>query len=315
MKSNSCAGLALAAAAITGFAPMPSRAGDETELRFGPWGTSERIGSPNTQFAELCPFISKDGLSLYFFSNRPGGSGGNDIWVSERSDTDAEWGPPQNVAALNTPFDEHGPWLSRDGHALYFNSSRPLGHGGLDLYVSRRRHTHDDLGWEPPVNLGSSVNGPANDISPSVLVNEETGTETLLFTSDRPGGVGGDDVYSSVRQDDGSFGPPTLVAALSSPAADRLPSPRHDGLEIFITSNRPGGMGALDLWVATRENAASEWSTPVNMGPEINSVEIDGCARLTDRDTTLYFHSTRFGGQPLFDLFISEREKARREDD
>ena len=314
MKNNSCVTLACAAAGVIGLAPIASIA-EEDHASFGPWAAPERLGAPNTAFAELCPFVSKDGLSLYFFSNRPGGSGANDLWVSRRSDTTAEWEAPQNLAVLNTPFNEHGPWLSRDGHALYFNSDRPLGHGGLDLYVSRRRDKHDDLAWEPPVNLGSSVNGPANDISPSILVNESTDAETLYFTSDRPGGAGGDDVYSSIRQDDGSFGPPTLVAALSSPAADRLPSPRHDGLEIFITSNRPGGRGALDLWVATRESAASEWSTPVNLGPEINSIETDGCARLTDRDTTLYFHSTRFGGQPLFDLFISERDKARREDD
>lgn len=315
MKHNSCVSLAFAAAVIGGLAPMPSRAADETEGRFGPWSTSERIGTPNTQFAELCPYVSKDGLSLYFFSNRPGGSGGNDIWVSQRSDTNAEWGPPQNLAVLNTPFGEHAPWLSRDGHSLYFTSSRPLGYGGDDLYVSHRRHTHDDFAWEPPVNLGSVVNGAANDVSPSIIVNEDTRAETLLFTSDRPGGAGGDDIYSSIRQADGSFGPPTLVRELSSPAADRLPSPRHDGLEIFITSNRPGGMGALDLWVATRDSTASEWSAPINLGAEINSIEIDGCARLTDRGTTLYFHSTRFGGQPLFDLFISERDKARHEDD
>jgi Tol biopolymer transport system component len=285
----------------------------KAEDRLTPWNPPVLLDPPvNTVFAELCPSVSKDGRSMYFFSNRPNGSGGNDLWVTQRSSADAAWGPPLNVTALNTAFDDQAPWLSHDGHSLYFASSRPGGVGGLDLYVSRRVDKKDDLAWLPPKNLGAVVNSTANDISPAHFADDETDQITLYFTSNRAGGVGLDDIYSSVRYDNGTFGAPVLVPELSSPFVDRLPGIRKDGLEVLITSDRPGTHGALDLWASTRASTSTAWSPPVNLGPDINTIEIDGCARLADGSTTLYFHSTRFGGFPLFDILVSQREKNAR---
>src|SRR5687767_8264800 len=82
----------------------------------------------NEQNAQL----SKDGLSLYFSSNRAGGQGGLDIYVAQRSSLDSPWGPATNVAALNSPQADFAPNVSIDGHLLFFASARAGGHGGPD---------------------------------------------------------------------------------------------------------------------------------------------------------------------------------------
>lgn len=305
--------VAVATLACGLFAASALLLGDADD-QFSDWSAPANLGPVvNTvPFAEICPSISKDGLSLYFFSDRPGGFGGNDIYVAQRASVDDPWGPPIDLGpTINTEHDDSAAWLSLDGHQLYFTSSRPGGFGGLDLYVSRRHNKRDDFAWRPAVNLGSGVNSFANDISPFYFEDDETGTVTLYFASNRPGGIGSDDIYASTLQPDETFGPAVLVEELSSPFLDRLPAIRRDGLEMFITSTRPGGFGFLDLWVSTRASTSDPWSMPVNLGPGINAGEVDGCGRLSFDGTALYFHSTRASGFPDFDLYVSTRSKLR----
>src|SRR5712691_7240744 len=124
--------------------------------KFSGWSVPTNLGpAVNSAFSDQSPAISKDGLSLYFGSTRPGGSGALDIWVSQRETADGAWEPPMNVGPVNTAFIENVPALSRDDHWLFFNSNRPGGFGGVDLWVSYRNHVHDDLDWQTPVNLGA----------------------------------------------------------------------------------------------------------------------------------------------------------------
>jgi Tol biopolymer transport system component len=280
------------------------------EGQYSDWGAAADLAPPvNSAFAELAPSISTDGLSLYFFSDRPGGFGGNDIWVSQRASVADPWDAPQNLGpTINTVHDDNAPTLTLDGHRLYFASNRPEGFGGLDLYVSRRHNKRDDFAWQPPENLGSGINTAANEAAPAPFEDDVTGAITLYFHSNRPGGIGADDIYASTLNLDESFGPAIVVEELSSPFLDRLPGIRRDGLEAFITSNRPGGFGLLDVWVSTRASTSNPWSIPVNLGPAINSAAADGRAVLTFDGTYLYFHSQRFG---TFDLFVATRSKLK----
>jgi len=283
----------------------------DAEDQFSDWSAPVNLGPVvNKGFSELAPYISKDGLSLYFFSKRPGGFGGNDIWVSERASVDDPWEPPQNLGPnINTSSDENAPTLSLDGHRLYFASDRPGGFGRLDLYVSRRHNRQDNFAWGAPVNLGSGLNTNANEAAAAPFEDDITGTITLYFHSNRPGGIGGDDIYASTLNPDETFGPGDLVEELSSPFEDRLPCIRRDGLEIFLTSWRPGGMGWLDLWVSTRASTSDTWSTPVNLGPVINTAAVDSRPALSFDGTALYFHSNRSGGFGRVDLYVSTRSK------
>ena len=279
--------------------------------KYSDWSTPINLGpNVNSTAMDRGPAISKDGLSLYFASTRPGGAGGEDIYVSQRESQDSEWGPPVNLGPIiNTTANEMVPSFSRDGHLLFFATNRPLGFGGVDIWVSRREHTHDDFGWEPPENLGAGVNTASTDAGPSYFENDEVGVAQLYFNSNRPGGPGVSNLYVSEQAADGSFGPGVLVLELSSTGETARASVRHDGREIFFTSNRPGSINTQDLWVATRETVSDVWSAPINLGSTLNNGPLDVQPYISADRETLFFASTRPGGVGSTDLYMSTRTK------
>jgi hypothetical protein len=283
--------------------------------RFSEWSEPVNLGPVvNTPFQDEHPAISNNGLSLYISSNRPGGlatKGGDDIWVSQRASLDAPWEEPQNLGPnINSAGGTCCPNLSPDEHWLYFSSTRPggCGTGGDDLWVSHRDDTEDDFGWEPPVNLGCQIY-PATGVgacAPTYFKDRQTGITTLYFCRDT-GGLGDFDIYVSTLRLDGLFGRAALAWELSSPARDTRTAIRRDGLEMFITSNRPGGLGSQDVWVSTRETTLDAWTTPVNLGPPVNTPSSDGAPALSCDGTTMYFYSDRPGGFGGRDLYVTTR--------
>ena len=287
---------------------IPSHVGAAS--KFSDWTEPTNLGCEiNSPSGEQGPAISKDNLSLYFASNRPGGFGGNDIWVSQRAAVDDPWGPPVNLgSAINTAVGENVPALSRDGHWLFFNSTRAGGSGGADIWVSYRDKVHDDFGWQPPVNLGVGVNSPLFEAGASYFENEEGGAPLLFFGRGPTGGVG-THIYVSELQADGSFGEAVLIPELSSAQSDQHPSVRFDGLEIFLFSDRAGSLGGADLWVSTRETVFDAWETPTNLGPTVNGTSADMQPYIAADRLTLFFVSDRPGGCGGFDLYITTRTK------
>ena len=288
--------------------------------KFSNWSTPVNLGPiVNTPSLDAGPAISKDGLTLYFSSDRVGGFGSHDIWITKRPTVDSPWETPVNLgSAINTSALEQVPALSRDEHWLFFNSDRTGGCGGVDIWASFRDNTHDDFDWQPPVNLGPGdqcgigVNSAFFDGGVSYFENEDGGAPQLFFGSARPGGPGGIDIYVSAQQADGSFGPASLVTELSSPQSDQRPVPRFDGLELFLFSDRVGTLGGFDIWVATRETVADAWSTPVNLGPSVNTAASDERQAYPSSDReTLFLVSNRPGGSGGFDLYATKRTKTK----
>src|SRR5690242_320534 len=174
--------------------------------KFSDWSTPVNLGPiVNTASLDAGPAIAKEGLSLYFSSDRMGGFGSQDIWVAQRPTVDSPWGTPQNLSSINTAALEQVPALSRDEHWLFFNSDRAGGCGGVDIWASFRVNTHDDFGWQTPINLGPGdqcgvgVNSPFFDGGVSYFENDDAGTPLLFFGSARPGGPGGIDIYVSAQ--------------------------------------------------------------------------------------------------------------------
>ena len=138
---------------------------------------------------------------------------------------------------------------------------------------------------------------------------DETGKTLLYFTSTRPGGLGDYDIYVTTLQADGTWGFATLVPELSSAYRDtRTAIRRRDGLEMILSTERPGGLGR-DLWVSTRATTQDLWSAPVNLGPTVNSTALDGAPALSWDGTTLIFFSDRPGGFGGMDPYMSLRTK------
>jgi Tol biopolymer transport system component len=265
------------------------------------WTAPVNIGPViNSSFGETSPAITKDGLSLYFTSNRPGGFGVNDIWVSHRDGLDAPWGLPAHIASINSSAADFAPQLSRDGHHMYFVSTRPGGYGGNDLWVAWRENTHDDFAWETPVNLGPVINTSVDEGTPDIQGRE------FYFSRSRILSGTAFDIYVS-RMNDAGFEEPQLVTELNGSGDQRVPRVRADGREVFFTSDRAGGVGSYDIWTSTRQGAGLEWSEPVNVGPVVNSSSFDIGLSLSDDARTLFISSNRPGGFGNYDIYYSTR--------
>jgi WD40-like Beta Propeller Repeat len=206
---------------------------------------------------------------------------------------------------------EATPALSRDEHWLFFQSDRAGGFGQSDLWASYRQNTHDNFAGQTPVNLGPNVNSPSPDGGPSFFANDASGPPMLFFTSSRPEGLGGNDLYVSTLMADGTFGPAVLIPELSSGSNDQKPSVRFDGLEMFFFSDRIGSFGSFDLWTSTRETLSQAWSAPVNLGPVVNSAAVEQQPFIAADRETLYFQSNRPGGFGSFDIYVTTRTKLR----
>ena len=113
----------------------------------------------NSSARDWKPSLSPHGLSLYFHSNRGGGLGGFDIWVSQRARPNCPWQAPVDLGPpVNTPLDDGDANFTPDGHVLFFSSTGRGGAGAGDIFMARRAHTNDDFAWGEPVNLGPDVN-------------------------------------------------------------------------------------------------------------------------------------------------------------
>jgi hypothetical protein len=317
MRRHVLGALTLAASVLLLGASTAWASGGPAEFEaFTEWSAPVNLGPPvNTAYEESAPAMSDDSRNLYFNRN-PNLPDDNDedLFVSHRSGPREAWGDPVALDVLNTPtFHERNVTVSPDGRLLFFSSNRtPGGFGRLDLYVSRRTNRFAE--WSPPVNVGAMVNGPADDVGPAYLEDED-GNAVLYFTSNRVGGPGGFDIYVSALGGDGSVGMPLLVQELSSTSNDARPAIRADGLEVVFQSNRLPSNGAADLWTSARESRLEPWGPPVNLGAVVNGDANDRQAALSDDAEMLLFASNRFGGLGSDDIWTSTREKSDQEPD
>lgn len=211
------------------------------------WGSPENLGLiVNSSKTDAFSSISADGLTLYFTSDRPGGYGRFDTYMTTRVTKDAPWGPPVNLGPLvNSSHDEAGPCLSADGLELYFNSyNRSGGYGSGDIYVARRATVND--AWREAVNLGPLVNTAYDDgcpcLSPDGLILFFSDNSLTLF---RPGGYGGADMWMTRRANLSApwQAPVNLGPKVNGPTVEGVPNLTPDGSTLYFQSDRAGSMG------------------------------------------------------------------------
>ena len=152
------------------------------------WSERQNLGAAiNTEYWESAPCLSPDKKYLYFASDRPGGYGGSDIYVSTRM-ANGKWSLPQNLGStINTGGDESCPFIHADNETLYFNSNGHEGFGGTDLFLSKKSTN----GFLIPQNLGFPINTINDEGSLFVTADASTG----YFASDRSDTKGGLDIY------------------------------------------------------------------------------------------------------------------------
>jgi hypothetical protein len=310
--------LALVGGTVTG-AAFAASAGPHFSA-WGPAGLVDPVDAVgvNTAAQDGCPIESPDGGSLYIASNRTG-SQALDLWVAHREGAGEPWGDPVNLndmpgADLNTPADEFCP-TPVQGNGLFF-VRRPSACGLGDIYFTRFNPEH---GWSEPELLACAPEGPnsaLDEMGPSYV--DAGGGARLYFSRSRTtaqgGAVPGDIFVSSVGAG-GTFGPAELVTELSDPAANDIqPNVRKEGREVVFSSNRAGGQGSQDIWVATRENGGDAWSQPVNLAnvgdasQQVNTSASETRPSLSWHGETLYFGRAPAAGGPG-DVYVTTREK------
>lgn len=296
-------------------AAVTTISGAAVAVAFGPWSAAESIetfgaGADenfNTDSTEGCPFIAPDGKTFFIASNRTGGMGGLDIWVSTRASVNDPWGEPVNVGApINTASNDFCPTLSADGKTFFFASNR-AGHCGetanADLYTAR---LDSSFHARSVTHLGCVVNSAWDEHSP--FPNKVGAQPVLYYSSARPLDAvdlaGDHDLYYSpiVR---GVYQTGVALSEINTSANEGQPNVRRDGMEIFFWSDRVGGLGGPDIYSSTRASSTGTWGTPVNLGSNVNSEFGETRPSLSWDGTTLYFGSTRVGGQS--DVYVTTR--------
>jgi hypothetical protein len=215
-----------------------------SRLVHGHWTTPLDLPFSGTYF-DTDAFVSLDGHTLYFSSDRPVEAGGAikddfDIWSVRLSDRG--YGTPVHLGAeINTPaFSELFPTVTRDG-TLYFNSDRPGGIGAWDIYVARSCRA----GFEAAENLGTGVNTVDWEYNPSLSADGNT----ILFASNRPSGQGSD-LYASVRAH-GNFVPAwNLGPLVNTPLDEYHPTLRQDQNRVYFVRQSVNPPGDSQFFVA-----------------------------------------------------------------
>ena len=228
----------------------------------GTWNTPVNMGlpvnaAPATEIDPLRkgddrePWITPDGNTIYFKSDRLATTSprnANDVFVTHK--VNGVWTEPEIVAyPISTDAgNEHCPMLLRDGQTLCFASVRDGGYGGSDIWCSQK---DADGSWQDPVNQGPSINTAANEFH---FMEDKEGT--VYFSSGRPGGYGGMDIWASKHLGDHAWGPAVnLGPSVNTPDTDICPALPPDGKTITWFSYRTDNtLGAADIfWTYTKD--------------------------------------------------------------
>ncbi len=218
----------------------------------------ERI---NTRFSETNPVVSANEEVLVFTRELPFYDG---IFFSERTDQ-GEWSWPLEITSrLGSDGDFYPVSLSSDGRELYLYKSDDL---VGNIYVSR----YSEDKWSAIEKLNDNINSGYWESHASISASGDT----LYFASNRPGGFGGLDLYYSVRDERGKWGPAiNLGKEINTPYNEDTPFISGNGRTLYFSSHGHKNIGGYDIFSSTRKNDGS-WSTPVNAGYGINTPDDD----------------------------------------
>ncbi len=284
----------------------------------------------NTHFREAEPSFTADGRTMYFNCHNA------DICVSQLSGSweEGQWTPPERLAApISTGYLEIEPLINSSGDKLYFQSNRPAGRlqgnpllspfvttsffiptylaeaklgvgvfdgfGLGDVWVS---HKINGV-WSEPQNLKDVPDEPpVNTAFYDHCLSFSADGNEAFWTSTRPGGFGGNDIWTSRRVNDKWTEPENLGSNVNGPGDEHHSNPTPDGRSLYMTTTRDGGNGGEDNYITTRD-ADGKWGPLVNLGPIINGPGDDRCPAWTPDGKIFLFDSTRGDGFGSLDLW------------
>jgi tetratricopeptide (TPR) repeat protein len=261
--------------------------------------------SVNSTYPEYAPIISPDGSTIYFTSRIPWKEdtlkeyledftnfSTEDIYVSYKK-TDTTWTSPERLAFCKLQNNEATVSISADERTLYLY--RDSERGGDIFYIDLSNEKIDTvLHVDIP-----EVNSDSWD-SHMFISNDN---KTIFFSSDRPGGFGGRDIYRIIKLPDGSWSKPfNLGDQINTPFDEDSPFLSIDNKTLYFSSNSEKSMGGFDIFVSLLMDNNS-WSSPINMGYPINSEKDDIYYTSTADGLKAYFSSNRLDGKGSVDIY------------
>lgn len=251
----------------------------------------------NTAFSEISPLISADGNTLIFTSDRSSNdyevksrTNSEDVYVSQR--VGDQWGGPSKISDnINVKFNEAATSLSQDGKTLFLYYED----GGGDIYTSSLENGQ----WTRPVPLNKFVNHPQYRESSACI---SADGKRLFFSSNRPGGKGGFDIYMCELGANGQWGRP-LNLGINTRKDEESPFLHADGKTLYFSSNGHATLGDRDIFRTTIVNG--KCTPPQNLGYPVNTSSYEGFFVLTADGTKAYFASRRPHGRGSADIYIA----------
>jgi len=276
----------------------------------------------NTDKDEWDPNPTPDGKYLYFSArDRQESYGLTDIYVSKLGN--GVWQTPRNIGPpINGRNDETIDNVTADGNTLLLSGTFEGTFGNFDIYTA----TKTERGWGNLEHLPYPINSVYTDEGGNLT----SDGKALLFSSDRPGGIGqyvpfgtlfhgtsngNMDIYVCLKTDSGWVGPINLGPTINTPYSERSPYLHPDGRTLYFSSEGHPGLGKLDVFKSYRlkEDSWTEWSEPVNLGKEVNSILDDWGYKITVGGDSAFFaghwRTIGYGGWDLFSVNLPKYAK------
>ncbi|MBE8399934.1 OmpA family protein [Leptospira borgpetersenii] len=231
---------------------------------------------------------------------------------------------------LNTQNDEYNPIISPDGRFIVFQSNRPGGEGGMDLWISENVRFLDKevpAEWTKPVNMNQNIreelrrppvpgvrkpnlfNSNVFEGGVSILFDSNNAPSEIYFTSTLNPTIGrsgfeGLNIYRTIKdKKTGRWTDPEHLSEINSNFNEKMPAISPDGNFLIFSSDRPGGYGDFDLWISVRNPKNGSWSQPKNLGSPLNSSESEILPFIHQDGEQLYFSSNREDEGKKFKIF------------
>lgn len=258
--------------------------------------------SVNTVHQEAVPLITSDESVIYFTSRRAGGTTDEkdptgqyyqDIYYSEKTNTG--WTTPKNMGSIiNTTTHDATVGLSGNGNVMITYRTNPNLVGG-DLYITE----NNNGGWSNPQKLDDNINSEYQEPSATISSDESV----MYFSSNRPGGYGGMDIYQVRKLPNGKWSLPQNLGPVVNSAYDEdAPFISTDSRTLYFSSTGHPGIGGYDVF-KSRINEDGSFSTPQNLGYPINSVDHDIYFTINADERVAYYSSDMDGGYGDQDIY------------
>jgi hypothetical protein len=246
----------------------------------------------NSKFADINPYISSSENLLVYSSNR---SKCYNIYVSKKGATDNDWNLPKQAGSyINTANDEFVAGLSSSGKNLFVHYNQLSGFEDINMSV-REKGLFRDLG-----DPGNKINTTYREEGACMTDNGDT----MFFASDKPGGIGGFDIYYSLRLPDGSYGTPINIGEpINTKSDENYPNLSPDGKKLYFASKGHNSIGGYDIFYTSYDNGENSWKTPVNLGYPINNAFDNKSIAFTEDPRYAYISTINWETNGDYDIY------------